>query len=621
MKLSARSRSALQGLVATALLGLFATPLVSLHLGPRARAAAMFPSDRDLATLFPSSTVVYVSAPQLSDWLERGAEHPLWQAVRGAEFGPALEAAVEAKLAELEPRLVEYLGTDWRQSAAALCESGVSLGVAAGGAEPVWALALRATDAAGLTRYRERALAAIGRQFGAEQMLARPHARVADADLWQLGDKLTVAQQGALLVVGSQRAYVEALLGAAAHPAELGLLEQLSLSEALAERTSETALFAWVDLRRAAEWRAQVGEENGVLKLRAAARDPRAVMLLGPALGMCGNGEQLTLELRLHGEDPTLHAAVHGAQVPEELLDSAGQRYHAPLSPSDRDVLAGRLHRDYAAVLARRAQLFEVEHLPALAKGTSDLALLFMGKDLVEDVLPRVSPWWTIVARPIDFGTQPQPAIELPALAGVFELKDPEADAPLFISAFQSTVTLTNVDRAQKGEDAMVLALGLEGPTQISAARFAPPARGAAVDMRYNLAPACAQVGNLLVLGTHESLVRDIVREVRDAQPAVLDAASTADPLLDRLHVDGPAAARYVLSNREALVLNAMLMEGKTDEQARSENAGLVALLQLIEDARFDVRRSGERTDLELSLDVRAAAPSMPAPATGASAR
>jgi hypothetical protein len=257
------------------------------------------------------------------------------------------------------------------------------------------------------------------------------------------------------------------------------------------------------------------------------------------------------------------------------------------------------LHRDLAAVFRERAGLFPAEKLPGFAKATGDLALLFGGLDLGQDVLPGISPWVTLVAGRADFAPGTVPDQPLPAAAAILELREPERLGPLLVSAFQTGVGLANADREQKGLDPLLLELRLAGTETITTARFFAPRDGAGLDLRHNLVPACAWSGERFVVGTHASLVEELVR----AGGGFADLGAA----VETLELGGDALAEVVDANREALVAREVLRRGRTREQAE-EDLRLAASLLRSADLALEVEyRSESEIELRATLDLEPA--------------
>jgi hypothetical protein len=146
------------------------------------------------------------------------------------------------------------------------------------------------------------------------------------------------------------------------------------------------------------------------------------------------------------------------------------------------------------------------------------------------------------------------------------------------------------VDQAQKMGTSMQLRLGLEGEVEVSAARFPKPGPEDGVDIRYNLQPACAVAGGCFVIGTHEELVREVVRDLEHGE------RSTSNATGEYLELDGRAIAKLIEANMETLVMQKVVDEGVTVAKAREEIGGLQLLAAMIRSARAEVTYPAEGT-------------------------
>jgi hypothetical protein len=487
---------------------------------------------------------------------------------------------------------------------ATLTARGAALGVAPSGGRAAWALVLHGDDAALLQDVLARALDAAARKAGHPKAFAEPHERVLGADVWRIGEELVLARRGALLVASNESGYgrdVLALAADGAAPAEAGLAGDARFRATRPARDG-ALVSAWLDLERVRELppnpSGRGGGGDGLRELAELAARPAAQFLLGPDLAGLGGSDRLTARLEVRGDGLSLR--LRGLGTPD--LDVLRRRRGAARPPlpaaTDDDVAVARLFRDFAAVFEHRAELFPPEVLPTLAKPLSDLAILFGGGDLSETVLPRVSPWITLVARRVAFDESARPEIALPALAGILRLEDAEDLGPRLTAAFQTLIGISNVQRAQQAKPPMVLGLVLEGETSVSRAAFLAPRPGEGVDVAYNLEPACATVGDLFVLGTHEVVVRQLVRELAGGR------AGAATGPAETLHVRAPALAAVVERNFDAIVMNKVLEEGVGHGQAEQEIAGLRALLELLGGARIAVAHEGDVTTVAVDLDA-----------------
>jgi len=139
-------------------------------------------------------------------------------------------------------------------------------------------------------------------------------------------------------------------------------------------------------------------------------------------------------------------------------------------------------------------------------------------------------------------------------------------------------------------------------------ARPLAPRAGEGVDIVHNLVPAVAHVGTTLILGTHESLVRELVRDlVSQRAPAGVRG--------ERLLLRGPAVAAYLTKNRDALVANNMLEKGHTAEEAQARIDALVTLTRTVEQLELTTTAPAEHAlELRARVQLERAGDSQPVP-------
>jgi hypothetical protein len=403
-----------------------------------------------------------------------------------------------------------------------------------------------------------------------------------------------VARREALLVLGNDEELVQETLRLAAAPGGLGLLGAPAFAAQRAARAGENALWAWLDLSALEPF-----ADEGLRELRAANRTPAAQGFLGAGLGALLSARTLSAALSLRdGHALVLRLRGGEAQRLEDLapLARAGA---APAELRGESLAEALLYRDYGRFVARRAELFPAETLAQFAEAVTNGALFFEGQDLGEDVLPRLSPWIRLVVRELEFAPERRPEIPLPGAAAVAVLDD-EREGERWTAAFQTLVAILNVDQAQKGGRGMRLQLGREGDVEISAARLPTPGPGDGVDLRYSLEPALAVVGRHLVLGTHETLVRALVRELAGASPVA--AASARETLA----LDARGWRGALARNAEALVAQKMLAEGRGRAAAEEEVRGLGLVLEALEGAGVELS-GADPSAPELVLELRLA--------------
>ncbi|MCK6447873.1 MAG: hypothetical protein L6Q99_15885 [Planctomycetes bacterium] len=585
-------------------LPLLALPALALAW-PKPRAVEPLAPERELASLVPSGSDLFVDAHGVHELAARGLEHPFVRAVLAEPRVKTLLGAQGVDPEQLLAALDAAAGFDVLPTIARLSAGGAAFAVDFRRETPSVLLVLRGTDARALGEDVAELLALVAKRAGFPGAFDRPAATVLGAELWRVGEALVVARRDAFAFVTNDEGYLRDALELAAARDARGLAGQPEFANAVKSRSPHELAFAFADLATIDE-RAQqgkLGDPQGWTNLRDMARKPDVQLLLGPTFAALGDARYATLSLACEDEDVRL--ALVGLDVDcgaAAALLPANDAAFAPLPTGRANAATWLLHRDLVDFFGKRTELFEPEQLPAFAEALSNLAIFFGGTDISETVIPALAPWGRVVVRDVAFDANVRPEIPLPAAALVARVRDTERVAPLFPSAFQTVVGLMNVERGQQGKPPMQLQLELVGDVQVSYAKLLAPKPGDGVDVAYNLEPACGLVGDVFVIGTHRKLVEELVREL---------AAGKVDrtaPNAERLEIAGDAVLAALRANREALVMNGVLSEGKPRAKAEKDVDGLLAIADLVERLSIEARRTDERTmRLELALDVAAA--------------
>jgi hypothetical protein len=553
-------------------------------------------ADRDLATLMPERTLVYAEAPRLSSLLDRGLRDPLVESLLAGGIDEILKNESGSTAAELLAAGNTLVGLPILETLAQLSAGGAAFGLTARSGKTFALLVLRAEDPTALEDVLDHL-------FELAPDLSEPSTTYRGTPVWYVSGDLAFGLRDGVLFVANDEDYLRSALELAAQAEARGVASRESFALDRG-RGEANLLWAWTDLARVESF-AKQGGRGPLAKLRAIATQPAAQLLAGPGLGALGRASVVTAEVSLERED--LRVVLHGLEVDAgvaAMLQPSGVRVAANWPPlaSERNVAEAVIYRDLATLFSERVDLFPPRTLPGFAEATSNLALIFGGLDVGEDVFPGLSPWIRLVARPVEFDPEAAPEIPLPAAAAIFEVPDTSL-GPRLVSAFQTAIGLINVDRAQKAQDSLLMRLELAGDVEVTWAHFLDPRDGDGTDLRYNLVPACALVGKTFIVGTHRDLVVDLVTSPQTVEE--LRLASTAETL----SVSGADAARVLSDNYEALVMNAVLEEGKTRAKAESDLDGILLLLRMLE--RLDVEMSypAEReVSLALELDLRGGA-------------
>lgn len=533
----------------------------------------------DSADWMPAGSILYLALPGLPAWLAGGLEHPKVAALLAHPLAQLALAEAPLTPAAALALVDGFAGRPVLPTLARLAERGLGVGLLPAprrGAEPRPFVVLSGGDPELLEELLEEAFDVLAARFDFDRrLLDAPHSEVDGASIYRLGDQLSLARAGATLVLAGSVPDVLLALDAAG-----GRAPSLAADErfAVARATAAPAPFAWLYVDVAT---LTATDPEARTNLAAVAADAAAHFLLGPTLTYLSRAEALGVGLHIDGAVVRVALEAHGVEAGPGAA-TFPRTPPPPRAGGRHDALDAVVHRDMATLTALRADLFPPEVQPAFAKALADLTPLLGGLDLYDDVLPQTSPWLRIVARPVEFEAGAVPLIALPAACLVARVTDETVGQGL-VSAFQTTIGIVNLEASQQRRAALRLDLALVDGVTVTRARFPQPravdATGAPmpVDLRYNLAPACALVGEHFVLGTHHALVTEVARELAAATPAT--TPSTGTTATDDIVLRGAALAALLRANRESLTLNAMLEEGKPRARAEAELDAFAALL------------------------------------------
>ncbi|HVS17344.1 MAG TPA: hypothetical protein VMT18_02000 [Planctomycetota bacterium] len=575
---------------------------LALLAAARPRAPLPAPGEVGHAALAPALALAYAEFRDADGLLGRGLQHPLLQALLAGEVSAILAQRTGRTPQEALDDLDRRAGHAVLPALAELTARGAALSVELRGARPRFLLTLRGADAERVEELLESALARAAELAGFPGALAAPAEVRGDTALWRVGDELVIAQSGTWIAASNEEATVTDALERA--HGDGGLAHSESFARAYAGRPLDATLWGWADLERSrALQRLADGGDRGLLELEEAAAEPGVQFLLGPTLALLGGVESMGLALCVRGEDVALHAQGFGCAdgAPRRLLPAIDGRT-PPCELGPRDALRAALYRDLRGLFVARGELFATRTQPAFAEAESNLALFFGGRDVAEAVLPHLSPWFEVVSREVVFRAEAVPDAALPAVALLARVDDPVTIGADLVSAFQTAISLVNVDRAQKAMPSMRLELSNVEDATLTSARFAAPVPGTGVDLRYNLEPACALVGDTFVVGTHRALVAELVAERSSGATHVRAVGGS-----ERLRLAGATLERLARAQRELLVMGRVLDEGRTRAEAEGEIDLLLGLLGRLEELELVAgRRAEDVLGATLTLDLRA---------------
>jgi len=551
---------------------------------------------RTLVGALPEDALLVVEAPGLAALLAAGTESELVQMLSASPTVAQLLGQADPSLNQLLEQGSEILGTPLLPRLASLLDGGLAIGMTPSAKKLHWTVVAKGADERQTEEGLLSVLQFVGERAGFPRAFDRPHDTIEGADVWYIGEEFGVAREGAFLVASTSQDLLRDTLAA------LPSTTESADGQAPAVRVT---LHAEEWLARASKGSA-LGRAAKLREFRAAASKPLVQFLLGPELALLTRSSDFRAELFVDGEDLRLELEGSGIESGKfaALMPGSSESFdrHPPQLSAKDNGASLLVYRDIDALFEFRADLFPVQALPKFAEAISNLTLFLGGLDLTEEVLPGLSPWMRLVAEPVSFDEGARPAQPLPAACLLVEVADRERLGSSLVAAFQSAISLTNIERAQQAKPPFLLGIELVEGVELSKARYLLVSPENGVDMEYNLAPACALVGSTFVLGTHKDLVTRVVREL------VLERPETQTPERSGERLEFPARLLHgaLAENASSIMMSKVLEDGVSKSAAKAELDIALGLIELMHGLRLNVSApSASRVAVELQLDLR----------------
>ena len=565
--------------------------LVALAVPP------VWSDERAAADLLPGTVVAYAELPQPQRIIDTVLDHPLAGQVQShPDYQRALTTPQYERFLAVTKAVEEKLGLPYRQAVTNLIEGGIHIGFDLP-TQGVIVLA-KAADEQCAAKARDTALEMIRaeaqRQGQPDPIKTDDHR---DIPLYQIGEgRLAVA--GRWIIVSNKPLLLRLTLNNfLAKDASLSDDEQFR--QALAGRPGNAAAWGYVDLRLLRDF--------GILKqaLSQKSDNPAIELIAGGIVGGLPSAPYATAAVELDASGVRLTAVlpsdVKAAAGKREFYlgkDAAGQA--PPLLKPEGTILSLSTYRDFASMWRNAPDLFNEKINADLAQAESNLMTIFAGQNFRDDILGKLEPQMQlVVARQ----TWPQegvtPAMKLPAVAVVMQMKNHQETTRIFKVTFQSVVGFLNVAGAQNRLAPLDLNMERTKESLMVAAEYLPPkdekARSEAPP-NFNASPTIVFVGDKVILSSAKPLALELADGL-GKQPAATTGINTA------IEADNQILQAILADNREPLIAQNMLEEGR-DRAAAERNIDLVlAILKHFDKSSLKLRTDGGK--LELALDVR----------------
>lgn len=562
--------------------------------------------DRSAAEVLPPSVVLFAEIPNPGGITQEFRGHPLVREIRNHEAWKKVTSSPDFAKAMIGVALLEFkLGMTWQKALATLTEGGVALGVDAESKGVV--ILSRSRDSAGLTKIVDSLV-----------QMARDDARGKGKS-----DPIKTLDYRGVTVFQAQGfgfAQVDSWL-AIGNESELGkeVIDRIldGNSESLA--TNEAFLAA----RREAGSGTDRGPPSAwaylnldVIRKRhpnhrmfsGRADDPAGEVLVGGILEVLSRAPSLLAEVRAARTELELRVSApfernQVGENREHYFGPQGTGGAAPVPEVPNLLLSMTTYRDLSAMWLRAGELFPERVVDKMAEAESNLTTLFSGRDFGEEVLGSVEPQIQLLVARQQYGAggRPVPAIQLPAFALVFRLKNPETSWADLRRIFQSLIGFLNVAGAQNGNPQLDILRETVENGEIVSATFVRPTDANPRDpvtVHYNFSPTVASSGRRFILSSTRTLALDILNA---PEPSAGDDQSAVNTQW-RMNV---SELKGILdANREHLIAQNMLEKGHGRSQAEQEVDTLVALLGLVRSADLTLAAGKERLSFKVRLDA-----------------
>jgi len=447
----------------------------------------------------------------------------------------------------------------------------------------------RTDDAGGLKLALDALLAAAAQEHDVRHQRYRelPYARV-DRKL------LVAAVDGVLLATSDDDLLAAALDRALLARAAPGADSTGSPAAPTAAGTTTLATFSFDAARvQRAELRSVQQQGRRLLGRRVA--NPLANLLFG---GLTLAEGRIDGALVSRDDELSLHATLPAPpdDAPAAWFPPGTDSFRVPTTAQTIVVVSAR--RDLADWWRQRETLMSEDSQAGLAKADENIGVLFAGLSPAEDVFAAVAPELALVVDSQLFtGAALVPEVRLPAFCLVGRLRAAPDFADSLAVAFQSLISIMNMERAQDGRAPFVLDVQLHEGVPLRFARLAPRAADGAEALGTdpNWSPAVAVLDDWLLVGSSAEQVRRLISSIRRADAGTRDGTLGMD-------LDITAATGLARENRAALVAQRILEEGADPDVAARDIDSILHLLSALTRVRGEVRRAAAGLELEVAF-------------------
>ena len=569
-------------------------------------ASTAWAEDATGANYLPPTTVVYAEVTSPAELLAKVLNHPFVKNLQATdEYKKLTEENPDYLKARAGVGIFEFVvGRDWDQAIEDIGGEGVYLGVDSATKGAV--LLTHAPKEKTLGEIRDRLIKAAkddaarkGKELDIEEHEYRGHTvyKTKDAVAGVFGSWLVITNKPEL-----GRTVADRLLDGKGE--SLAALEEFNSAQK--KITGEPVAWAYVNIAAA--------RDAGFAKelYREKSDNPGVELLVGGILSTLKRAPAGTAAVYL--EEDSLRLAMN---LPHDRLNIPAERAFyfgeqgegaalTPLQPKN-SLLSVTSYRDVGEMWRRRSDLFNEKVNADLAQADSNLSTVFAGLDFGREVLGVLEPHVQILSAEQSFEGRDvrTPKIQLPSMAMVFQLKEPEKMQRQLKVSFQSLIGLTNLGAGQNDLPQLEMQTeDVHGGKLVSATyENLPEDVEVANDIIYNFSPSLAFVEDHFIVAS----TRELALELMELSQAEAEPLRNGGRIVNTRATLGSETLRKSLdTNRDALIAQNMLENGHTRQEAQREIDTLFSLLRLAGDISVEIVTSYETLRLETTLGLTA---------------
>jgi hypothetical protein len=415
--------------------------------------------------------------------------------------------------------------------------------------------------------------------------------------IWSLNSDHAHAIVGRRLLLANR---AEVLKAALARKGGEGLATSANYRAAKEAAKGGTA-FAYFDLET-------INKSPQVQKGLSEINNPLASLLTAGLVEGLRNSKWLALNLSIEGETLALRAVLDGK------IDAGGPAsFAAPKTPEEgalgnldvpRRIAATSFYRDLHGFYAGKEKLFP-ERTSGLIFFENMMGIFFSGLELSDDIMAQPNPHVRFIVTEQQYdpavGT---PQVQLPAMAAVFNLRNPKKYGDIIESAWQKAIGLVSVTRGQKAELGLLIDRPTYNDVRYSVAYFpTETVEKGPVGTHFNFRPALVKLDEYLVISSTEQLARDLIDALKKEQKAGAKPRSGTHSLVE---IDGRQLASVLKANQQNLVSDNMLKKGNSKQQAEQETEVFATIVRVLGQARLEVGSTpgGQAAALRVQLNL-----------------